>query len=287
MTPDQEYKRLVQDVISNGIERNDRTGIGTLSVFGRSMRFNLQDGFPLLTTKRVYFKGVVEELLWMIKGCTDANDLAKEGVHIWDANGSRKFLDDIGLEYPTGTLGPIYGHQWRHFNAEYKGSQHDYSGCGFDQLKWIIDEIRKNPTSRRLIMSAWNPAQNHLMALPACHTMCQFYVDTSNNRLSCQLYQRSGDIGLGVPFNIASYALLTHMIAATTGTQPWELVHVIGDAHIYKNHIDALKNQIKCEEYPSPTLSVTKHLDIDKYTKDDVSVIGYKCNSGIKMDMAV
>ena len=200
---DLQYSDLVKDVLLHGELRKERTGVGTLSVFGRMLRFDLEKGFPLLTSKKVYFKGVVEELLWMIKGCTDAKELAEKKVHIWDGNSSREFLDSLGLDYPAGELGPIYGHQWRHYNAEYTHAHADYTGKGVDQLAQVIHLIKTNPTSRRIIMTAWNPEHNKFMALPPCHTLCQFYVNVTQNTLSCQLYQRSGDIGLGIPFNIA------------------------------------------------------------------------------------
>ena len=283
---DTEYIRLVRDVLEHGEARDDRTGTGTLSVFGRSMRFNLQEGFPVLTTKRVYFKGVVEELMWMIKGCTDAKELSARGVRIWDANGTRSFLDNIGLDYDEGVLGPIYGHQWRHYNALYQGPLHDYSGEGIDQLSDLIKNIKNNPTSRRHILTAWNPCQNNQMALPPCHTLCQFYVG-SKGTLSCQLYQRSGDIGLGIPFNIASYALLTHLIACVTNLVPHELIHVIGDAHIYTDHIEAMKLQLDAQVHPYPKLVINPRPTIDEFVAGDISLENYAYSPSIKMNMAV
>ncbi len=205
------------------------------------MRFSLSDGkIPLLTTKRVYWHGLVEELLWFISGDTSSKTLEKKGVNIWKKNGSREFLDRQGLtDREEGDLGPIYGFQWRHFGAFYTSYNKDYKGKGIDQLANIIETIKKNPDDRRMILSAWNPAQQHLMALPPCHMFAQFYV--SDGELSCQVYQRSADMGLGVPFNIASYALLTHMIAKCTGLVARELIHVMGDCHVYLNHVETLR----------------------------------------------
>tara|TARA_B100001996_G_scaffold378914_1_gene363810 strand:- start:645 stop:1514 length:870 start_codon:yes stop_codon:yes gene_type:complete len=287
-SPDKEYNKLVQSILHNGIDKDDRTGIGTKSIFGATMRFDLTKGFPLITSKRVYIKGVVEELLWMLRGSTNSNELSSKNVKIWDANGSKDFLKSQGLDYSQGTLGPIYGHQWRHFNAEYKGSDYDYTGQGIDQIAELIENIKNNPNSRRLIVSAWNPAQNHLMALPACHTLCQFYVDTNTSHLSCSLYQRSGDVGLGIPFNIASYALLTHIIAEYTNLKPFHFIHTIGDAHIYKNHIEHLKEQIKREEYKSPYIILNiKGKELEDIQADDIEIKEYKCHKNIKLDMAV
>lgn len=286
MNADKNYEDLVNLVISKGSLRKDRTGVGTLSVFGVQQNYNIQDSFPLITSKRVYWKGVVEELLWMLKGHTDAGLLQMKNVHIWDGNSTREFLDKHGLDYPTGHLGPVYGHQWRHFNATYTDAHTDYTNKGVDQIKYVIDLLRNDPTSRRIILSAWNPCQNDKMALPACHTFAQFYVD--GDKLSCQLYQRSADIGLGVPFNIASYSLLTYILAKMTGLVPYEFIHTIGDAHIYTNHIEQLKQQMKNDTFQSPTLVVKcKKECIDDYTIDDFMLSDYKCSKGQPMQMAV
>nr|XP_029120818.1 bifunctional dihydrofolate reductase-thymidylate synthase isoform X3 [Elaeis guineensis] len=206
------YLRLVQDIIANGAQKNDRTGTGTLSKFSCQMRFNLRKSFPLLTTKKVFWRGVVEELLWFISGSTNAKALQEKDIHIWDGNASREYLDSVGLSFrEEGDLGPIYGFQWRHFGAEYTDMHADYTGKGFDQLLDVVDKIKNNPDDRRIILSAWNPSDLKKMALPPCHMFAQFYVE--NGELSCQMYQRSADMGLGVPFNIASYSLLTCMIA--------------------------------------------------------------------------
>lgn len=207
-----QYLELIDDIIKTGYRKDDRTGTGVVSKFGGQMRFDLSKSFPLLTTKDVYWKGVVEELLWFIRGETDSKTLSEKKVKIWDANGSREFLDNLGFkDREEGDLGPVYGFQWRHFGAKYKDKKTDYTGQGVDQLQWVINEIKNNPTSRRIIMSAWNPVDIPIMALPPCHVLVQFYV--AGGKLSCQLYQRSCDMGLGVPFNIASYSLLCCMIA--------------------------------------------------------------------------
>lgn len=285
---DKEYTSLVKDILANGIPRKDRTGTGTLSVFGRTMRFDLGTSFPLVTTKKVFFKGVAEELFWMIHGCTDAKALDAKGVKIWNDNGSREFLDSCGLPYPEGELGPVYGHQWRHFGAQYRGSHADYTNQGVDQLSEIIHLIKTDPTSRRMLLVAWNPAQNKEMALPACHCLAQFYVDTTKQTLSCHLYQRSGDVGLGVPFNIASYALLTCIISKMCSLEPGELVHTIGDAHIYLNHVDSLREQITRTHNEPPVLKVKcVHDSIDKYCIDDIELTGYVSHKTIPMKMAV
>lgn len=209
------------------------------------MRFNLRDGtFPLLTTKKVFWRGIAEELFWFIQGSTDAKLLQAKNVRIWDGNSTREFLDKAGFpEREEGDLGPVYGFQWRHFGAEYHTCHDDYQGQGVDQLKEIIERIKQNPNDRRIIMCAWNPVDIPKMALPPCHCLVQFYV--ANGELSCQLYQRSADMGLGVPFNIASYALLTHMIAHITGLKTGDFVHTLGDAHVYLNHIEPLTEQVR------------------------------------------
>jgi len=285
-----QYLEMCKDIIENGAQRGDRTGTGTLSNFGTQMRFSLRDGtLPLLTTKRTFWRGVAEELLWFVQGNTNANDLAAKDIHIWDGNGSREFLDSRGLEHrEAGDLGPVYGFQWRHFGAEYKNMHTDYTGQGVDQLAECIDKIKNNPEDRRIIMSAWNPADLNDMALPPCHMFCQFYVDTRKNELSCQMYQRSADMGLGVPFNIASYALLTHMIAQATGRKPGDFVHTIGDAHVYLNHVDALKEQLQRSPRAFPKLKINPDKkNIDDFEFSDFEVIGYKPHKTIKMKMAV
>lgn len=284
-----EYLNLISKILKKGKTRTDRTGVGTVSLFGAQMRFSLTDSFPLLTTKRVFWRGVMEELLWFIKGCTDGNVLSEKNVKIWEANGSREFLDSRGLtDNRVGDLGPVYGFQWRHFGAEYKGCDENYEGKGVDQLKEVIKQIRNNPDSRRIIMSGWNPVDIPKMALPPCHLLCQFYVQ--DGFLSCQLYQRSADMGLGVPFNIASYALLTYMIAHVTGLKPGDFVHTIGDAHVYSNHVEPLKQQIQRIPRTFPLLKISPRpeiKEIDDFLPTDFEIIGYKPHPKIQMDMAV
>ena len=252
------------------------------------MRYSCRDGqFPLLTTKRVFWRGVAEELLWFVKGCTNGKELSEKGIHIWDGNGSREFLDSRGLhDREEGDLGPVYGFQWRHFGAEYVDMHTDYAGKGVDQLKACVDTIMKNPEDRRIIFSAWNPADLSKMALPPCHMFCQFYV--ANGELSMQMYQRSADMGLGVPFNIASYSLLLVMMAQVCNLKPGEFVHSIGDAHVYLNHVDALREQIKRVPRKFPTIQINPEVnDIDGFTFADFTITGYKPDTAIKMQMAV
>jgi len=284
---DAEYLKLVLHVLEKGGRRKNRTGIDTLSVFGTQSRYDLSKSFPLLTTRKIFWRGVAEELLWFVNGSTDAKELAEKGVHIWDANGTREFLDKRGLlHHAEGDLGPVYGFQWRHFGAEYRGVRFDHRGLGVDQLQSVVDQIKTDPDSRRIIMSAWNPQDLPRMALPPCHVMCQFLV--LEGRLSCQMYQRSADLGLGVPFNIASYALMTHMIAHVCGLEVGELVHTIGDAHVYVNHVDALREQMARGEMAPPTLKIKRNVEsIDDFTFDDFELIDYKCHPNIKMEMAV
>ncbi|CAI5440147.1 unnamed protein product [Caenorhabditis angaria] len=248
------YLNQVAKIIEFGSSRGDRTGTGTISIFGMQSRYSLRDDtIPLLTTKRVYWKGVVEELLWFISGETDGKKLSAKNVKIWERNGDREFLDKLGFtEREEGDLGPVYGFQWRHFGAKYIDCHTNYEGQGVDQLAEVIRQIKEEPDSRRIILSAWNPKDLDQMVLPPCHTMCQFYVN--NGELSCQLYQRSGDMGLGVPFNLASYGLLTHMIAHITNLKAGELVHTLGDAHVYSNHIDALQIQLEREPFAFPKI---------------------------------
>lgn len=291
---EQAYLDLCKEIIENGEKRDDRTGTGTLSIFAPpQLRFSLRDDiFPLLTTKRVFFRGVIEELLWFVSGSTDANILADRDIHIWDGNGSREFLDQRGLKNNRqGDLGPVYGFQWRHFGAKYHGCDADYQNQGVDQVKQVIHQIKNNPYDRRIILTAWNPAALDEMALPPCHIMCQFYVsmkDDGRRELSCQMYQRSCDMGLGVPFNIASYALLTKMIAHVCEIDCGDFIHVMGDAHVYTNHVDALKTQIKRTPGPFPTLKFARKItDIDDFKYEDIIVENYKPQGKIQMEMAV
>ncbi|KAI3828032.1 hypothetical protein L1987_02122 [Smallanthus sonchifolius] len=281
------YLRLVEDIISNGALKGDRTGTGTLSKFGCQMRFNLRKSFPMLTTKKVFWRGVVEELLWFISGSTSAKVLQDKGIRIWDGNASRSYLDSIGLvDREEGDLGPVYGFQWRHFGARYTDMHADYTGQGFDQLLDVIDKIKNNPDDRRIILSAWNPSDLKQMALPPCHMFAQFYVN--QGELSCQMYQRSSDMGLGVPFNIASYALLTCMIAHVCDLVPGDFVHVLGDAHVYSTHVRPLQDQLQKLPKPFPTLKINPaKKDIDAFVADDFELTGYNPHQKIEMKMAV
>lgn len=290
MHQEEQYLQLIRDVLEKGTMEEGRNG-RTKSLFGYSMRYSLKDGtIPLLTTKRVAWKTCFNELIWFINGHTDNKKLTDKKVTIWNANASREFLDSRGLHNnEVDDLGPVYGHQWRHFNAEYKDCHTDYTGKGVDQLQYIIDSL-KNPetrTSRRLVLSAWNPCQIDQMALPPCHVLMQFYV-RENKYLSCSLYQRSGDIGLGVPFNIASYSFLTHIIARHCGLVADEFVHFIGNAHIYENHIDTLKTQIDRVPLDFPRIEITNlHDNINDYSIDDLKWLEeYKHHATLKMDMS-
>lgn len=289
-----QYLDLCRNIIENGESRPDRTGTGTLSIFAPpQLRFSLRDNkFPLLTTKKVFTKAIILELLWFIKGDTNNKNLQKEGVKIWDGNGSREYLDSLGLtDREEGDLGPVYGFQWRHFGAEYVDCHTDYTGKGYDQLSEIIHKLKTNPYDRRIIMSAWNPPDFKKMALPPCHVFCQFYVSFPENQkpqLSCILYQRSCDMGLGVPFNIASYALLTKMIAKVVGMDCGDFIHTMGDAHVYKDHIDALKEQIERTPREFPTLQIKRDIkDIDDFKLDDFEIVDYNPHKSIKMKMSV
>lgn len=289
-TDENEYLTLVRRVLETGDLKGDRTGTGTLSVFGAQMRFNLREGtMPLLTTKLVNWHAIVEELLWFISGSTNSKELEAKKVNIWKANATPAFLATRGLKdkYPPGFLGPVYGFQWRKFGAAYDPAEDSSDDTkGVDQLAEVIRQIKEEPDSRRIIMSAWNPIDLPKMALPPCHVLCQFYV--SRNELSCQLYQRSGDLGLGVPFNIASYALLTHLIAQVCGLKARELVHTIGDAHVYLNHIEALQTQLKRTPTPFPKVELDSCIqDIDLFTAEHIHLRDYNPQDKIPMPMAV
>ena len=283
-----QYLNLLHDILEHGVMEKGRNG-NTKSIFGSSMHFSLENGkIPILTTKKTAWKTCLKELLWFIRGDTNNEHLQSEGVHIWDGNGSREFLDSRGLtNNRVGDLGPIYGHQWRHFNADYKTCDEDYSGQGVDQLQEIIDTL-KNPetrTSRRMIMTAWNPCKLNEMALPPCHILCQFNV-TDGNKLSCSMYQRSVDTILGQPFNIASYCFLTHLLAKHCGLEAHEFVYFMGNVHIYENAIDAAKLQITREPFEFPTLSIKeKRENISDYEVNDFEVSNYKSHEAIKVAM--
>ena len=262
-----QYLDLMKYVRESGTEKGDRTGTGTLSVFGYQMRFNLEEGFPLVTTKKVHLKSIIYELLWFLKGSTNVDYLNEHGVSIWD-----EWADE------RGELGPVYGAQWRSWPTQ--------DGSSIDQISEVINQIKTNPDSRRLIVSAWNVSQIDSMALPPCHAMFQFYV--ADGKLSCQLYQRSADIFLGVPFNIASYALLVLMMAKVTGLKPGEFVHTLGDAHLYLNHLDQVDEQLKRQPFPLPKMSITKDiknvLDIEY---EDFSLEDYVSHPHISAPIAV
>ncbi|KAF8055936.1 hypothetical protein HT031_006575 [Scenedesmus sp. PABB004] len=281
-----QYLGLVRELIEQGFPRGDRTGTGTLSTFGVQHRYDLRRSFPLLTSKRVFWRGVVEELLWFIRGSTNARELSDRGVHIWDGNSSREFLDRQGLGHrEEGDLGPVYGFQWRHFGAAYTDMHADYTGQGVDQLAELVQRIRSTPEDRRLILTAWNPAALRDMALPPCHMTAQFYV--CDGELSCQLYQRSADVGLGVPFNIASYALLTTMMAQVCGLSPGEFVHTLGDAHVYSNHVEPLRQQLSNAPRHFPRLLVNRAVTaIDGFCPEDFTLLDYNPHKAIKMQMA-
>jgi thymidylate synthase len=261
-----QYLELLRDIIATGVRRGDRTGVGTLSVFGRQMRFDLAAGFPLLTTKRVHFRSILVELLWFLRGETNVRWLQDRGVTIWD-----EWAD------ASGELGPVYGRQWRSWATP--------DGRVIDQIGAVQRSLRESPESRRHVVSAWNPAEVDDMALPPCHCLFQFYV--ADGRLSCQLYQRSADVFLGVPFNIASYALLTMMMAQACGLQPGEFVHTLGDAHLYLNHLDQAQLQLSREPFPLPTVRLAARGDIFAFDEDDVSLDGYRAHKSIKAPIAI
>ena len=264
--PERQYLDLLADILANGVERGDRTGVGTRGVFGRQLRFDLAAGFPLLTTKRVHFKSILIELLWFLRGETNVRWLQERGVTIWD--------EWAGAD---GELGPVYGKQWRSWAAP--------DGRVIDQIAAVQRQIRENPESRRHVVSAWNPADLEGMALPPCHCLFQFFV--AEGKLSCQLYQRSGDVFIGVPFNIASYALLTLMMAEATGLQPGEFIHTLGDAHLYLNHLEQAQEQLRRDPRPSPTIRLARRADIFAFEAADVVLEGYQPHKSIKAPIAV
>lgn len=260
-----EYINLLKKVLQEGKERTDRTGVGTVSVFGTHSEYDLTMGFPLLTTKKMFWKGIVGELLWIIKGQTNIKHLTEHNIHIWD-----EWADE------NGDLGPVYGHQLRNWNSQ-----------NVDQLQKVIRSLREDPYSRRHVITLWNPAQEKYMRLPPCHgIVIQFYV-SDDNMLSCSMYQRSADVFLGVPFNIASYSLLTCLIGLECGYKPNKFIHIIGDCHIYKNHIEQVKTQIQRTPYPLPDISITKVDNIDKYTLDHIHLHNYSSHPPIKGEIAV
>lgn len=263
----QQYLKLLQNILDEGVEKGDRTGTGTLSCFGYQMRFNLQEGFPLLTTKKLHLKSIIYELLWFLKGDTNIGYLKEHKVRIWD-----EWADE------NGDLGPVYGKQWRSWQG---ADQKTY-----DQISWLINEIKNNPNSRRLIVSAWNVAELDQMALNPCHALFQFYV--AKGKLSCQLYQRSADVFLGVPFNIASYALLTLMIAQVCGLEPGEFIHTFGDVHLYSNHLEQAKLQLARKPYPLPQMKLNPEINsIFDFKFEDFTLENYQAHPHIKAQVAI
>lgn len=260
-----QYLEILRDVLENGQDADNRTGVYARKVFGRQMRFDLNKGFPLVTTKKTFFRGIVHELIWLLSGNTNIKYLLDNNVHIWD-----EWADK------NGDLGPVYGHQWRNFNSQ-----------GYDQIRDIIERIKKNPQDRRIIVSAWNPAQIEQMALPPCHCFFQFDV-TPDGKLNCMLYQRSCDMFLGVPFNIASYSLLTMMIAQVCGLKPGEFVHTLGNAHIYSNHFEQVKLQLTREPLPLPRVRINPDVkNIDDFKFEDFELVDYQSHPAIKGEVAV
>ncbi|MFA6150769.1 MAG: thymidylate synthase [Chitinophagaceae bacterium] len=263
----QQYLQLLQHILDNGVEKQDRTGTGTISVFGYQMRFDLGKGFPMVTTKKLHLKSIIYELLWFLKGETNIAYLKEHGVSIWDEWANE-----------SGDLGPVYGHQWRSWTGA--------DGQTFDQIKDVLHQLKTNPDSRRMIVNAWNVADLPKMALSPCHALFQFYV--ANGKLSCQLYQRSADTFLGVPFNIASYALLTMMMAQVSGLEPGEFIHTFGDAHLYNNHLEQAKLQLSREPFPLPTLKMNPEIkDLFAFKFEDFTIENYQSHPHIKAPVAI
>lgn len=285
---EKQYLDSVKYIIENGTLEKTRNG-ETLCSIGNTMIFNLEnDSIPILTTKKVAIKTCIKELIWFIKGCTDNKVLKEQNVHIWDLNGTKEFLEKSGLSYDEDDLGPIYGHQWRFFNAPYTNCSTNYENKGIDQLAQVIEALKdpEQRSSRRHIICAWNPCQIKEMALPPCHVLFQFHV-TQGNKLSCTLYQRSCDIGLGVPFNIASYSALTILIAKHCELQPHEFIYFMGNTHIYTDHIDGLTKQIQREPYEFPKLIIKRKCEnINDYKLEDFEINNYKYHETIKMKMS-
>ncbi len=279
----QQYLNLFNLVLEQGGQKSDRTGTGTASVFGHQMRFDLNHGFPIVTTKRVHFRSVAIELLWFLRGDTNVQYLQDNKVSIWNEWSTAEQTARFGR--PAGELGPVYGHQWRNFGAT-KNTDGSYNNDGFDQLEWLVNEIKTNPNSRRLIVSGWNPCEANEVALPPCHTLFQFFVQ--NGKLSCQLYQRSADIFLGVPFNIASYALLTHMVAQVCDLGVGDFIWTGGDCHLYSNHIEQAKLQLSREPLPLPQLKLNSGINnLFDFKFEDIELIDYQHHAAIKADVAV
>lgn len=296
------YLHLMQNILDNGVEKSDRTGVGTKSIFGTQLKFNLSKSFPILTTKKVFWKGVVEELLWFIRGDTNSKHLEEKGVKIWAGNTSREFLDKRKLDYPEGFAGPVYGFQWRYWGASYNirslidindplkiiyGVQPGRPWA--DQLADVVDKLKNNPNDRRILISAWNVSELNKVALPSCHILQQYYVE--NGKLHCHFYMRSTDSFLGLPFNLSSYALMTYLLAKITGLQLGTLTYSGGDTHLYLNHLDQAKEQISRTPYPFPQLNIKKDIktikDIEDLTLQDIELVNYQSHATIKAEMAI
>lgn len=292
-----QYLDLLNNILQTGDERKDRTGIGTIGIFGTQLRFSLKDGkVPMLTTKKMFTKGVIEELLFFLRGDSDTKKLEAKGVNIWKGNTTREFLDKTGLKHlPEGHMGKMYGHQWRRFGAhdeiaDYESRLYEATPTGVDQIQYVLDLLKKDPNSRRIVVNAWNAKDLNRMCLAPCHPMFQFNV-TNGNKLSCCFYMRSVDMFLGFPFNLLSYGVLTHIIAQTVGMEAKELIFMGGDTHIYKSHIAQTKEQISREPYPFPTITIHKSLstikDIEDLQFTDFEFTGYQSHPSIKAEMAI
>jgi len=286
-TDEQQYLLLINKILESGELRQSRNSI-TKSIFGEKLEFNISESIPFITTKKLAWKTVIKELLWFLSGSTDNQTLLDQNVNIWVGNASREYMDSIGFNNrQVNDLGPVYGHQWRHFNAEYKDNHTDYSNQGVDQIKQVLHLLKNDPMSRRIILSAWNPCQINEMNLPPCHLLAQFYVNSSNE-LTCMMYQRSADVGLGLPFNIASYAVLTYILAKLSNLKPKKLIVTIGDAHIYENHIEILKEQITRQPFDFPILTINpnkKYINVEDFTIDDFILENYHYHDIFKMTM--
>jgi len=284
---EQQYLNLIKKILESGEIRETRNSI-TKSIFSEKLEFDISNSIPFITTKKLAWKTVIKELLWFLSGSTDNKKLLDQNVKIWIGNSTREYMDSVGFtEREVNDLGPVYGHQWRYFNAEYVNQNTDYSNKGIDQIQQVIHLLKTDPMSRRIILSAWNPSQLSQMNLPPCHMFCQFYV-SNNNELSCMMYQRSADVGLGLPFNIASYSVLTYIIGKLTNLRPKKLHIIIGDAHIYENHIEILKEQITREPYIFPTLELNSKKEFSKvedFEIEDFILNNYKYHETLKMDM--
>lgn len=286
------YLNLIKKIILTGDERETRNSI-TKSIFGEKLEFNISESIPFITTKKLAWKTVIKELLWFLSGSTDNKKLTDQNVKIWNGNASREYMDSVGFtQRQVDDLGPIYGFQWLHYNADYKDHKTNYDNQGINQIESVLHLLKNDPMSRRIILSAWNPSQLHLMNLPPCHMMAQFYVSinkqTNEKELSCQMYQRSADVGLGLPFNIASYSVLTYILAKLTNMKPKKLIIVIGDAHIYNNHEESLKKQLERKPFDFPKLVINPDKEFNKiedFVIDDFLVDNYIYHETIVMDM--